>query len=267
MITKHDGLLQAIEWAEVQTYRNNLAREAKDQKANFRISSYMDCGRQWGYRVLGLTPDFQEDIVLQYKRSAIQGNFVHGIIQDWLNASGVSVKVKDGQREVFATELPLSTYSLPLETRGLLKQHHLSGRIDGIIQNGKGDKYVLEIKTVSEKYFQPSWEKYLKNKLEHFESQLQMYMHLLGIYQGYILLINQERFSDLMLYGNVEFSDCMTSYLVEYDGEYVAAQLTRLDQIYKQVSEKELPAPEPGNCKFCKWYKQCPATKKAKGGK
>ncbi len=235
----------------------------------FHASSYVNCVRQQAYGLLGYTPDEGKTVNPGWKRDAAFGESLHGVIQQRLIDSEMVIQLPNFDYEAAtrflarlagklspAVEVPLNEWVLTPERLEELKRYRLGGRVDGILK-GTDKPLVLEIKTVAGKYFSPNYHKYYLDKLYHFESQCQIYLHFLELERAVILVINRD---------NSSFDE----YMVTYDSLFVSRELERLEGSAGQVMRMQLPEPEPsrGPCNFCDWRKQCPAseTEKNNGG-
>lgn len=252
------------------------------QSKSFHASSYIDCGRQQAYGLLGIAAT-DDKFVIQYKRDAMLGEVVHGVLQNWAIADGKIAMVPNfdydkDKREAArkrgdlspAIEMPINEHTIAPELYKEFKgRYRLGGRVDGVLER-KGSLVVLEIKTLAAKYMDnpsPLYRQIYLDKLYHFESQVQLYMHFLGAKEGIILAVNRDRFLQLMMGNSIyEWEDVYLEYRVDYNPLFIERELERLENLNNLVSKKELPDPEPdrGSCKFCNWRSLCPAPESQK---
>lgn len=267
-----------LEQAEIQHYRNRGWAQDK-----FYASSYVDCGRQQVFKINNpdeAAANEANNMVLQYKREAALGDFIHGTIQSWAVATGKVDILPDFQRDPVARnvarkagktmpaiEVPISSYTIAPDKYKIWKQVRLGGKVDGILVSSAGDKYVWEIKTVADRNLTPPGDKYLEDKLAHYEAQTQIYMWALGIPRGLILVVNRERFMDRFM-GRIDWpwSEIYLEYLVEYNEQFIEREFARLEElgrfivpppvdpaVKKNSIEFVLPDGEKhrGPCSFC----------------
>ena len=156
------------------------------------------------------------------------GNNLHELV------SKIFESEKNPHIELIETELPFK------QDEG---DFTISGRIDNLILVKIENKEVLiEVKSC----------KYLPNEFrkEH-ESQLQFYMHSLGVHQGILLYIKKD---DLE---TKEFE-------ISYDKEKAETLLKRFEALNKALKENKIPEAEARHdedkiwlCERCPWKEEC----------
>jgi len=156
------------------------------------------------------------------------GNILHEFIEEVLESE------KNPEVELLGTEIPIKIKH---------KDFMISGRIDNLILVKIENKEVLiEVKSC----------KYLPNEFrkEH-ESQLQFYMHSLGVHQGILLYIKKD---DLE---TKEFE-------ISYDKEKAETLLKRFEALNKALKENKIPEAEARHdeekiwlCERCPWKEEC----------
>lgn len=156
------------------------------------------------------------------------GNILHEFIEEVLESE------KNPEVELLGTEIPIKIK---------YKDFTISGRIDNLILVRIENKEVLiEVKSC----------KYLPNEFrkEH-ESQLQFYMHALGVHQGILLYIKKD---DLE---TKEFE-------IHYDEEKAQQILKRFEALNRALRENKIPEAEARHdeekiwlCERCPWEEEC----------
>lgn len=142
------------------------------------------------------------------------------------------------------------------------KDHHITGHIDSII-NVDGDKYLLEIKSVSPYIFDTlNDEKSIKNHklayIRKYYAQLNLYLYLAGLGEKGILLFKNKtsgRYKEIM---------------VNLDYDYCENLLQRASQIEKHLKENTLPDRiefDENLCGTCPYNHICCPSPKSEGVK
>ena len=156
------------------------------------------------------------------------GNILHEFIEEVLESE------KNPEVELLGTEIPIKIE---------YKDFTISGRIDNLILVKIDNKEVLiEVKSC----------KYLPNEFrkEH-ESQLQFYMHSLGVHQGILLYIKKD---------DLETNE----FEIQYNTEKAEALLKRFEALNKSLKENKIPEAEARHdeekiwlCERCQWKEEC----------
>ena len=156
------------------------------------------------------------------------GNKLHEFIEEVLESE------KNPEVELLEKELPLR-----LEYKDFL----ISGRIDNLILvRIENKEFLVEVKSC--KYLPKEFRK------EH-ESQLQFYMHALGIHDGILLYVQKD---------NLE----TVAFEIQYDKEKAQQILKRFEALNKALKENEIPEAEARHdeekiwlCERCQWKEEC----------
>lgn len=258
--TTHKGFVKMLLASEYKHYIANGSWQPK----SFSASSFVDCGRKQLYGLLGYAKTDGE-IVTEYKRSALVGDIIHQTLQSWAIASGFVDICPDKEtgKSVPFIEQPLGKHNLAADKYQLLTRLKLGGRLDGVLKRSDGTRVVWELKSVAGKYLDnptPFYARLFQKNLTHYESQTQLYMHLLDLKDALVLVINRETFLD-WLTGRVNDADAIfQEYHVTYDPLFIEPELERIEVLNGYLMRAELSAPEPhrGECKFCDWRSACP---------
>jgi hypothetical protein len=240
---------------EAEMYQDEPYTPTSYHGNDFHASSYVECGRKQISRLLHLEP-LQSETVIQWKRDAELGKVVHAYCQN-LAIARKQVDIINGKP---AIELKLKQVVSP-EMKAELSRLHFTGTIDGILR-GKGQegqtypRWLWEIKSISEETLNGKKQRYLPDKLAHYESQVQMYMHFTEIYQGILLVVSRERFLDLLMGRNgITWAECYQEFEIPYNPLFVERELERLETLALNLVEKTLPLGEPDregrSCRFC----------------
>lgn len=215
----------------------------------FHASSIEDCGRKQWYGIKGFQPEPRMEHP-EYIRDAGAGSAIHEQYQEILEKSGIVLTTSDFLKITgcdssdFPQDMPDLAIEVPLKTN----EYQIGGRIDAVV-NINNTVFIVDIKTVKDKAFHelPSGYKFKK-----FYGQMQIYMHLTGIHQAIILAVNRN-------------DSTMKEYLIDYDVDWCADQLSRIASLKISLDNNILPVAEASwsNCGFCPFVAICstnPAT-------
>ena len=242
------GLLEA----EAIMYKEPEITPTSYHGNDFHASSYIECGRKQVARLLRMEATPSESKI-QWKRDAELGKVVHAYIQNLMVAAGHVLMIKKRP----AIEVKLRDYISP-EMRALAEEVHFVGSLDGILQSKVGDLWVWEGKSIDEEILNGKKQRYLADKLAHYETQVQMYMHFTEIHRGIILVVSRQRFFDLLMgRTGITWEECYQEFEVEYDPEFCEREIARLRVMAEHLKNKTLPEGEPGregkSCRFCNY--------------
>ncbi len=205
------------------------------QSTGWRASGLGSCLRQVGYRLLDL-PATHDTYVPSWTLSADIGTTIHTRIQEQLVGSGLAVLVGG----VPAIEVPLPAGA------------PVTGHVDAVIRTNAGALAILDVKTGSPREFVPGY-RYLGDKQQKWATQVHAYMAAFYLPDGeyareaYILHISRGDTADRHLFRIV------------WQPEAWARDVARLAAAQEAVAAGDLPAPEPGACRFCAFRQHCPA--------
>jgi predicted RecB family nuclease len=201
--------------------KSNNDGEVRDYIGASSIGS--QCLRQIWYQFKGYKG---ENIPAKIKRTWEIGRQLEELVKKWLIDSGIKVYKSD-----------LNTYSQ--------KVQEFRGNLDGMIRI-KDKIYILEIKTAKD----ASYNLFVRNGLQSWSikyyAQMQSYMGMSGIYEGYIIVLNKD-------------NSAISDEYVKFDENFY----DNLEQkAYKIKIAEDAPPRISGNplwyeCKMCQYNKEC----------
>jgi len=160
------------------------------------------------------------------------GNILHDFVAEVLRSE------KNPEVELLDSELPFK-----LE----MKDFVISGRIDDLLLvKSSGSEALVEVKSTA-------YLKYVKGPQPTHLMQLQLYMHALGVREGYLLYIEKATLAT-------------KAFHVKYDAEAAMKAIDRFKMLHKFLKAKELPEAEARAsrkddigwmCKGCDWHDEC----------
>ncbi len=156
------------------------------------------------------------------------GNIIHEFIVDVLRSD------KNDDIELLETELPFTINE---------GDFTISGRIDNIILTKiNNKKVVIEVKSTK---FLP------KEANDHHISQLQLYMHAIGIHDGIILYLQKDNLQT-------------ASFNINYDKIQSDEIIKRFHALHYSLKENKIPPAEAKQiksknwmCNYCEYRKEC----------
>ncbi|MBU5557587.1 MAG: Dna2/Cas4 domain-containing protein [Candidatus Aenigmatarchaeota archaeon] len=160
------------------------------------------------------------------------GNILHDFIAEVLRSE------KNPEVELIDSELPFKLQ---------LKDFIISGRVDDLLLiRTSGKEALVEVKSVQ-------FLKYIDSPQSPHLMQIQLYMHALGIREGYLLYIEKATLDT-------------KAFHVKYDAEEAMKAIDRFKMLHKFLKEKKLPEPEARTsrkaeiawmCDKCDWREEC----------
>jgi len=155
--------------------------------------------------------------------------------------------------------LPNGPYVLHSQQKEVSIFYHdkelLVGHIDGLATNNEGVTVLLEAKALAKRAFTEIREKGLREAHPQYFTQVQLYLHALGLEKGYLIVRNKDT-------PKTRFWDHHIEEVV-YDAEFVEAELKRLEELaikIEQGVEIEPPYNPEDNWQCRQPY--CPYTEK-----
>lgn len=160
------------------------------------------------------------------------GNMLHSFVEAVIKSE------KNPEIELLQSEVPFK-----LEQSGFL----ISGRIDDLmLVKIENKKVLVEVKSC--KYLPQGFKK------EH-ESQLQLYMHSVNVYEGVLLYIQKDNLQTKW-------------FEVKYDSEKIKKILQRFNELHFSLIQDKIPKAEAKHdpdlswlCDKCSWKEECWARK------
>lgn len=141
----------------------------------------------------------------------------------------------------------------PLFSKGIVRttevpispQEIISGRADIIINDEKGQPYVVEVKSISGKM---NFEKMEKPMPDHY-AQLQLYLHYFKIQKGIILYVNKD-------------TQELKEFIYNYDPNLIKNLLVRFEKLKLKIESNIVPSrlsdyPINWQCKGCEYREIC----------
>jgi hypothetical protein len=183
-----------------------------------------DCLRQIWYEFKGEEP---EGVPTKTRRTWEIGKSLEGLILDWLEHAGLTINRHWG--EVHSKNAP-----------------SLQGHLDSVWMKGDIPHAVIEIKTAKDNSYNTFINKGLKLWSPQYYAQVQAYMGMSEIYDGYIVVLNKD---------NSSISDEQ----VIFDADFYK----RLEDKASMISSATIEPPRINGsplwyqCKLCKFNKVC----------
>lgn len=196
----------------------NAKYESHQSSGKFSISGIGGCWRKKYMELKGL---YKEDFDEESKRIFNIGNLFHRDIINELISKGGNDNV-----HLVAAEI-----SVP-------EHKYLSGRIDGVISDGK-DLFIVDIKSAG------SWTlNHLRDGIcpENYQNQVLLYMYLTGIHHGILLFVGKDK-------GELE------EFEVTWDEEKAKALVKEIEDFFINYVEKNIEPEKCNNSPF--WCKCC----------
>jgi len=205
---------------------NHLTRETKPKAiGRYYPSEIGSCMRKLWYSYTSPKP-YKMDMIKIFE----VGNILHDFIAEVMRSE------KNPHIELLSSELPFK-----LQMRDFV----ISGRIDDLLLVKESGKiFLVEVKSTSSLA-------YTTAPQPHHIMQLQLYMHALKIFNGFILYVEKNTLHS-------------RAFEVKYDERIAAIALDRFSKLHKHLISKEIPAPEARlkpemawMCRRCDWKEEC----------
>lgn len=158
------------------------------------------------------------------------GNILHDFVVEVLKSE------KNPDVELVGSEIPIKIKE---------KNFLISGRADDVIVvKSLGKKFLVEVKSCKSIF-------YIEKPQLHHVMQIQLYMHVMKIYNGILLYIQKDNLDSKV-------------FNIKYDRNMVKKVLNRFKTLHQHLIKDEVPPPEAKidkemswMCKFCDYKERC----------
>jgi CRISPR/Cas system-associated exonuclease Cas4 (RecB family) len=158
------------------------------------------------------------------------GNILHDFVVEVLRSE------KNPDVELLKSEFPFKQE---------IDDFLVSGRIDNLILvRSSGKSILIEVKSTGDI-------RYVRSAQPHAITQLQLYMHVIGVHNGMLLYIDKKNLESRI-------------FDIPYDEAYARQILDRFRLLHKSLREDALPEPEARGdrgtswmCRYCEYRPRC----------
>ena len=217
----------------IDEHMYSIQQSSERDNTKFHPSSIGSCVRQIVYSMLECETSPHEPRLMRIFEC---GHSMHDRFERWFGEMGIQI----------VPELVLDEHSSVDTIAEKCRTLNISGRTDSvIIYNDKF--YLVELKSANSNMFKYQ----LKQPKEQHLWQLQVYMYLTNIHEGFLLYEDKN-------------TQELKEFYIRYDPKLVSMLLDRIKFVNEHVANRTLPAREGEDstwmCKYCNYNDACQAT-------
>lgn len=209
-----------------------INEESNKERDNtyFHPSTIGFCSRKIAYIMHEFpAPDLDPRVIRIFEN----GHSMHERFENWFDSMGIQI----------AAEVELSPDSPDQAIAERCRELDIRGKTDSLIEIG-GEYYLVELKSANDRMFK----NFLQEPKEQHVEQLQLYMYLSGVHQGFLLYENKN-------------DQSLKEFLIEYDEEMVNRLREKILNVNEHVNNNTLPEREftrsHWQCKYCDFSGIC----------